>query len=749
MRRTIVVCLGIAAFLVATSGFAAPFAAKPPIFADESVEPRVVALDATGARYVAGSFAATADFDPGPAYRSQTALTPGGTPFIVKYGPYGDWIWTQKFGGTGSDIVTAITVSNGIVFVAGVFTSNDATFGDTNTISANTDANNLSAGFVIALDAATGLPKSTFHQVGVQTFGGTGGGRAAATSLCVVGTNLYVGGTFSSSGFGIGGSGTTNTAGLNDAFVACLDIRTGERVLTFGTFGLATLRGNADENLRGIVEMNGVLYLGGDTASTNFGIGATGTISTSRLYDPDAFVVALDAATAAPVTAFGGDGVVTFGGVRTEEGWGVSAAGGVVYLLGTSNGTDATIDGGSTLHPTINDRDAFVLALNAADGKPVSTFGSGGVVYVGGTGPDGTPTAVVATGSVVYVAGRFGGESDAGVGALGKIEKADSFVLALDPATGVGLPAFASDGVQTINGGDPAGGHVVASIEGFAVSSRYLALVGPAPIGTYYGPPAIKTKFPSVGAYLLLLDPTNGDALNLTGANRRPVFSTPVIATPNPAVAGKPVKFTAVATDPDKNGLHFAWTFGDGKTSAAKSPSHVFAAANTYSVGVVADDRKGGTTPANGIDLVVVAPGTPYFDVTKATVALKFNAPQSDVVTATGQIPLADGTSLAGKSFTLNVGGATKTFTLDVDGKTPKGDSTATVSKPKNGVAKFTAKIGRGDFGDLLLDENMTNVTTTARYTPVVVTVVFDGTAYAETVPLFWTAKLGRSGLAK
>jgi PKD repeat protein len=50
--------------------------------------------------------------------------------------------------------------------------------------------------------------------------------------------------------------------------------------------------------------------------------------------------------------------------------------------------------------------------------------------------------------------------------------------------------------------------------------------------------------------------------------------------------------FTNTSTD-DKPGMTFAWTFGDGGTSNATSPSHTYAAANTYQVVLTTTDSDG------------------------------------------------------------------------------------------------------------------------------------------------------------
>jgi PKD repeat protein len=49
------------------------------------------------------------------------------------------------------------------------------------------------------------------------------------------------------------------------------------------------------------------------------------------------------------------------------------------------------------------------------------------------------------------------------------------------------------------------------------------------------------------------------------------------------------------STDPDGTIASYAWTFGDGGTSADANPSHRYAAAGTYSVGLTVTDNRGGT----------------------------------------------------------------------------------------------------------------------------------------------------------
>src|SRR5579862_2279983 len=53
----------------------------------------------------------------------------------------------------------------------------------------------------------------------------------------------------------------------------------------------------------------------------------------------------------------------------------------------------------------------------------------------------------------------------------------------------------------------------------------------------------------------------------------------------------------------------YAWTFGDGGTSTAQNPSHVYAAAGTYSVGLTVTGPGGSNTKTNANYIVVSAGG--------------------------------------------------------------------------------------------------------------------------------------------
>jgi len=143
-----------------------------------------------------------------------------------------------------------------------------------------------------------------------------------------------------------------------------------------------------------------------------------------------------NALTGAPVTSFSSDGVLTFGGSGDERVVTMAALGTSLYATRFSYSSGAGIDGGSGFAPQ-GSKDAFILALNALDGTPITTFSSDGIQSFGGSSDeDGNGIAVF--GQYAWVSG-YSGSADAKVGGAGPSYDASSFggfLLSLKRATG-------------------------------------------------------------------------------------------------------------------------------------------------------------------------------------------------------------------------------------------------------------------------------------------------------------------------
>jgi len=68
--------------------------------------------------------------------------------------------------------------------------------------------------------------------------------------------------------------------------------------------------------------------------------------------------------------------------------------------------------------------------------------------------------------------------------------------------------------------------------------------------------------------------------------------------------------FTDASTDPDGVITARSWTFGDGGTSTATNPSHTYAAAGTYSVGLTVTDNNGAMGSVSSTVTVSTPPAT-------------------------------------------------------------------------------------------------------------------------------------------
>ena len=276
----------------------------------------------------------------GRTERVDVAYAIDGTSYGFALGPYDRTrelvidpvIQVTYLGGTGNDFASAIAVSGQTVYVAGGTTSTDfpGTVGGAQpTIAALSDA------YVALLTAdLRDLIQTTY-------FGGTG--DDAPTAIAVVGNNVYVAGSTTSTDFPKTTGGAQDTFGGagalygTDGFVALLsaDLKT----LTQATY----LGGSDDDRLAAMVvpanSLGGYnVFVAGTTTSSNFP-GTTGGAQptgaglqsvSGGLFDEDGFVAALtyDLKSLTQATYLGGS---SFDEVHAIA---LSPEGGLVYVAG-------------------------------------------------------------------------------------------------------------------------------------------------------------------------------------------------------------------------------------------------------------------------------------------------------------------------------------------------------------------------------------------------------------------------------
>jgi PKD repeat protein len=147
--------------------------------------------------------------------------------------------------------------------------------------------------------------------------------------------------------------------------------------------------------------------------------------------------------------------------------------------------------------------------------------------------------------------------------------------------------------------------------------------------------------YSTAGTYTVSLKATNAVGSNtLTRTDYITVTAAPVIpvadfdGTPTSGMASLAVTFTDKSSnDPTM----WAWTFGDGTTSTAKTPSHTYSKAGTYTVSLRATNGAGGTTETKTGYITVLAP-TPTPTPTPAPVLPDASFTATPV---SGQPPLA------------------------------------------------------------------------------------------------------------
>ena len=146
----------------------------------------------------------------------------------------------------------------------------------------------------------------------------------------------------------------------------------------------------------------------------------------------------------------------------------------------------------------------------------------------------------------------------------------------------------------------------------------------------------------------------------------------------------------STSSDPDGSIASNSWTFGDGVTSAAQSPSHTYAAAGTYTVTLTVTDNQGATSSVSH-SVTVSAPNQPptaafTSSCSMLTCAFTNTSSDPDGSIASSAWSFGDGGSSGAQnpSHTYGAGG-TYTVTLTVtdnQGATSSTSQSVTITAP-------------------------------------------------------------------
>jgi PKD repeat protein len=239
------------------------------------------------------------------------------------------------------------------------------------------------------------------------------------------------------------------------------------------------------------------------------------------------------------------------------------------------------------------------------------------------------------------------------------------------------------------------------------------------------------------GSYTLTFCVSDGSSsdcetivITVTAGNNPPVA---VAGGPYNGTTGQPVQFNGSgSSDPDGDGLTYAWDFGDGGTGSGTTPSHTYAAANNYLVtltvtdngspplsdsdvasvqvvnsigGTIAFKLKGGVLRVNGGGAVAMGMeinGRPPTDIDPNTITVSTTYPNSGTIS-----------SIAVDPKTASLGDLDRDGVSDFDVSVPRSQLRALLSNVPNGATVTLVMEARTTVGTGSVPVRVTgNVTT-------------------------------------
>lgn len=297
---------------------------------------------------------------------------------LSKYDSAGNLEWTKLLGsaGTAGAFGLAVDPNSGGVVIAGAVTgdlSPDAVGGGTDSFAAKYDSN----GNRIWLRQTAPTANDSAHSVSIDGagnvyIGGQTDAVIASGQTSSGGTDAYVT-KLNSSGdvvyqrqFGTAGTDAAmKTIVADDGNLVVASIQNGRAILTkydsssgvgspIWQIDLGDLQGGT---IGGIAAANGRIYLTGTTANVSLDAGGAATVANASSGGADSFVfAAADSGTAASA-----DFVSYIGTAAAEKGGGIAAAGGKLYVTGSTRGTFA----GETRH-VATAQNLFVAQLSTS-----------------------------------------------------------------------------------------------------------------------------------------------------------------------------------------------------------------------------------------------------------------------------------------------------------------------------------------------------------------------------------------------
>jgi hypothetical protein len=368
-------------------------------------------LGEDGSRYVAGTFSGRKDFDIGPGLDIHEALGKEDA-FVTRFDRNGKYCWTKTFGAKELMYLGGLALSDGALYVL-----------------CSEDTGHAA---ILAMDAATGAPKSGFGDSGCQMF------RCGNADIAI-GIRCRRGAVYAAiKCMEIPGGALPD---FWFAAVLAVDPKDGSAIAKFGTGGVQTV-GNAIPSTSPLVAEawgNGIgslspaalalsgptLYVLGRCERDTLGIGRQGAISAG--FRGLAMIAAIDAQTGTAAARFGSNGIVLMP-ERVFSVTDVAAFADSLYATGQWR-----------QYP---DEGAFIGVMDAGTGALSTKFGNRGLMLftVGESCYGGRGIRV--NEQLAYVAGDYSREKTNGL-----------FIAAFRRVDGAPVKSFGDDGVVSIEGG--------------------------------------------------------------------------------------------------------------------------------------------------------------------------------------------------------------------------------------------------------------------------------------------------------
>jgi PKD repeat protein len=274
------------------------------------------------------------------------------------------------------------------------------------------------------------------------------------------------------------------------------------------------------------------------------------------------------------------------------------------------------------------------------------------------------------------------------------------------------------------------------------------------------------------------------------------VLSSGPSAMPNPAAVGQSISFSATATG-GTGTLTYVWNFGDGTSGSGANTFHAYSLSGGYTATVTVTDSANasarGSVMVSVTSMAVVGLGpdsdgdgfsdtfetfattnaldagsTPIgksittadvgaLTITKAQIKLNFAKANMDSIACSGTLSVPQGFSPIGAVVFVDVGDVLKKFPLDKKGAAKAvHDSFKLSLKVKKGVvqanpsAKFSVKLSKRAFAlTLAATSNLTNDDLKKVPRQVLFTLLLNDSVLQTQRSLLYTAKKGKSGMAK